>query len=123
MKKLMIFLILAILLSGCDDNEKENRAPKEGEEGVKKYDLVYAEVLNNGDDETMSMEVGYKKGDKLETKRFDTENVTEHILKNQKAKPYALIEEKEVHIFRQPYIIFDNEGEFDAKVESKSVVK
>ncbi|MCU7556885.1 hypothetical protein [Macrococcus capreoli] len=124
MKRIIVILSMLILaLTGCDDNTKEQTAPKENEEGVKKYDLVYAEVLNNGDDESMSMEVGYKNGNKLESKRYDTENVTEHILKDEKAKPYALIKEKEVHIFRHPYIIFDNEGEFDAKVDNKSVVK
>lgn len=123
MKKLLLLLSLAFVLVGCDDNKEENEAPKESAEGVKRYDLVYAEVLNNGDDDTMSMEVGIKKNNKLDTMRFDTENVTEHILKDQKAKPYALVKGEEVHIFRQPYIIFDNEGEFDAKVENKSVVK
>lgn len=122
MKRLSYILILTLLLAACG-NAKEKEAPDVSDENVKKYDLVYAEVLNNGSDSKMSMEVGYKDNKKLKSERFDTENVTEHILKDESAKPYILIKKNDVHIFRQPYIIFDNEGEFDAKVEKKSVVE
>lgn len=122
MKRLSYILILTLLLAACG-NAKEKEAPDVSDENVKKYDLVYAEVLNNGSDSKMSMEVGYKDNKKLKSERFDTENVVEHILKDESAKPYILIKKNDVHIFRQPYIIFDNEGEFDAKVEKKSVVE
>ncbi|MDJ1091966.1 hypothetical protein QNJ39_10210 [Macrococcus caseolyticus] len=122
MKRLSYILILTLLLAACG-NAKEKEAPDVSDENVKKYDLVYAEVLNNGSESKMSMEVGYKDNKKLKSERFDTENVTEHILKDESAKPYILIKKNDVHIFRQPYIIFDNEGEFDAKVEKKSVVE
>lgn len=122
MKRLSYIVILTLLLAACG-NAKEKEAPDVSDENVKKYDLVYAEVLNNGSESKMSMEVGYKDNNKLKSKRFDTENVTEHILKDESAKPYILIKKNDVHIFRQPYIIFDNEGEFDAKVEKKSVVE
>ncbi|MDJ1089683.1 hypothetical protein QNJ24_04020 [Macrococcus caseolyticus] len=122
MKRLSYILILTLLLAACG-NAKEKEAPDVSDENVKKYDLVYAEVLNNGSESKMSMEVGYKDNKKLKSERFDTENVTEHILKDESAKPYILIKKNDVHIFRQPYIIFDNEGEFDAKVKKKSVVE
>lgn len=122
MKQLSYIVILTLLLAACG-NAKEKEAPDVSDENVKKYDLVYAEVLNNGSESKMSMEVGYKDNNKLKSKRFDTENVVEHILKDESAKPYILIKKNDVHIFRQPYIIFDNEGEFDAKVEKKSVVE
>lgn len=122
MKRLSYILILTLLLAACG-NAKEKEAPDVSDQNVKKYDLVYAEVLNNGSESKMSMEVGYKDNKKLKSERFDTENVTEHILKDESAKPYILIKKNDVHIFRQPYIIFDNEGEFDAKVEKKSVVE
>lgn len=122
MKRLSYILILTLLLAACG-NAKEKEAPDVSDANVKKYDLVYAEVLNNGSESKMSMEVGYKDNKKLKSERFDTENVTEHILKDESAKPYILIKKNDVHIFRQPYIIFDNEGEFDAKVEKKSVVE
>lgn len=122
MKRLSYILILTLLLAACG-NAKEKEAPDVSDENVKKYDLVYAEVLNNGSESKMSMEVGYKDNNKLKSKRFDTENVVEHIIKDESAKPYILIKKNDVHIFRQPYIIFDNEGEFDAKVEKKSVVE
>ncbi|MBQ5153685.1 hypothetical protein D6861_009820 [Macrococcoides caseolyticum] len=122
MKRLSYIVILTLLLAACG-NAKEKEAPDVSDENVKKYDLVYAEVLNNGSESKMSMEVGYKDNNKLKSKRFDTENVVEHILKDESAKPYILIKKNDVHIFRQPYIIFDNEGEFDAKVEKKSVVE
>ncbi|MDJ1110252.1 hypothetical protein [Macrococcoides caseolyticum] len=122
MKRLSYILILTLLLAACG-NAKEKEAPDVSDENVKKYDLVYAEVLNNGSESKMSMEVGYKDNKKLKSERFDTENVVEHILKDESAKPYILIKKNDVHIFRQPYIIFDNEGEFDAKVEKKSVVE
>ncbi|ARQ07783.1 hypothetical protein [Macrococcoides canis] len=122
MKKFSLIILLSLILTACGNSE-EKKAPDVSDKNVKKYDLVYAEVLNNGNDSNMSMEVGYKDNKKLKSKRFDTENVTEHILKDENAKPYILIRKDEVHIFRQPYIIFDNEGEFDAKVEKKSVVE
>lgn len=122
MKRLSYIVILTLLLAACG-NAKEKEAPDVSDENVKKYDLVYAEVLNNGSESKMSMEVGYKDNKKLKSERFDTENVTEHILKDESAKPYILIKKNDVHIFRQPYIIFDNEGEFDAKVKKKSVVE
>lgn len=122
MKRLSYILILTLLLAACG-NAKEKEAPDVSDANVKKYDLVYAEVLNNGSESKMSMEVGYKDNKKLKSERFDTENVTEHILKDESAKPYILIKKNDVHIFRQPYIIFDNEGEFDAKVKKKSVVE
>ncbi len=122
MKRLSYIVILTLLLAACG-NAKEKEAPDVSDENVKKYDLVYAEVLNNGSESKMSMEVGYKDNKKLKSERFDTENVVEHILKDESAKPYILIKKNDVHIFRQPYIIFDNEGEFDAKVEKKSVVE
>ncbi|PKE49884.1 hypothetical protein [Macrococcoides caseolyticum] len=122
MKRLSYILILTLLLAACG-NAKEKEAPDVSDENVKKYDLVYAEVLNNGSESKMSMEVGYKDNKKLKSERFDTENVVEHILKDESAKPYILIKKNDVHIFRQPYIIFDNEDEFDAKVEKKSVVE
>lgn len=122
MKRLSYILILTLLLAACG-NAKEKEAPDVSDENVKKYDLVYAEVLNNGSESKMSMEVGYKDNKKLKSERFDTENVTEHILKDESAKPYILIKKNDVHIFRQPYIIFDNEGEFDAKIKKKSVVE
>ncbi len=122
MKRLSYIVILTLLLAACG-NAKEKEAPDASGENVKKYDLVYAEVLNNGSESKMSMEVGYKDNKKLKSERFDTENVVEHILKDESAKPYILIKKNDVHIVRQPYIIFDNEGEFDAKVEKKSVVE
>ncbi|UBH12855.1 hypothetical protein [Macrococcus armenti] len=122
MKKLCLMMLCTVILAACG-NAKENEAPDATDKDVKKYDLVYAEVLNNGNESKMSMEVGYKDNKKLKSERFDTENVTEHILKDESAKPYILIKKNDVHIFRQPYIIFDNEGEFDAKVEKKSVVE
>lgn len=122
MKRLSYIVILTLLLAACG-NAKEKEAPDVSDENVKKYDLVYAEVLNNGSESKMSMEVGYKDNNKLKSKRFDTENVVEHILKDEQAKPYILVKKDDIHIFRQPYIIFDNEGEFDAKVEKKSVVE
>lgn len=122
MKRLSYILILTLLLAACG-NAKEKEAPDVSDANVKKYDLVYAEVLNNGSESKMSMEVGYKDNNKLKSKRFDTENVVEHILKDEQAKPYILVKKDDIHIFRQPYIIFDNEGEFDAKVEKKSVVE
>ncbi len=122
MKRLSYIVILTLLLAACG-NAKEKEAPDVSDENVKKYDLVYAEVLNNGSESKMSMEVGYKDNNKLKSKRFDTENVVEHILKDENAKPYILVKKDDIHIFRQPYIIFDNEGEFDAKVEKKSVVE
>ncbi|WP_419895119.1 hypothetical protein [Macrococcus psychrotolerans] len=122
MKRLSYIVILTLLLAACG-NAKEKEAPDVSDENVKKYDLVYAEVLNNGSESKMSMEVGYKDNNKLKSKRFDTENVVEHILKDENAKPYILVKKDDIHIFRQPYIIFDNEGEFDAKIEKKSVVE
>lgn len=122
MKRLSYIVILTLLLAACG-NAKEKEAPDVSDENVKKHDLVYAEVLNNGSESKMSMEVGYKDNNKLKSKRFDTENVVEHILKDEQAKPYILVKKDDIHIFRQPYIIFDNEGEFDAKVEKKSVVE
>lgn len=122
MKRLSYILILTLLLAACG-NAKEKEAPDVSDANVKKYDLVYAEVLNNGSESKMSIEVGYKDNNKLKSKRFDTENVVEHIIKDEQAKPYILVKKDDIHIFRQPYIIFDNEGEFDAKVEKKSVVE
>ncbi|RXK19029.1 hypothetical protein [Macrococcus sp. DPC7161] len=118
-----IIMTSALLFTACDDNTSEKAAPKSSDDGVKKYDLVYAEVLNNGDDETMSMEVGFKNNKTVKSKRFDTENVVEHILKDQKEKPYVMIDGEEVHIFRHPYVVYDQEDGYDTTVEDKAVVK
>ena len=96
MKKLCLMMLCTVMLAACG-NAKENEAPDTTDKDVKKYDLVYAEVLNNGNESKMSMEVGYKDNKKLKSERFDTENVTEHILKDESAKPYILIKKNDVH--------------------------
>lgn len=130
MKKLFIAgVAMSILLAGCSEeksNEKFKQEEKELSKATKKYELVYAELIADGDKDTATYEIAYKDGGKVKYLVKDGDHYHERILKDPEAKPYMVRKpgkEKEVYVYRQPYMIYNEDENFDATVKDKSVVK
>lgn len=129
MKKLMASaLVASLLLTGCSEeksNDKFHKEEKELTKSQKKYELIYAEMIADGDKDTATYEIAYKDGDRVKYLMKDGDHYHERILKDPEAKPYMTRKpgkDKEVYVFRQPYMIYGDE-DFEAEVKDKSVVK
>ncbi|ULG72402.1 hypothetical protein [Macrococcus brunensis] len=130
MKKLLLASLAAgVLLAGCSEeksNEKFEKEEQELSKATKKYDLVFAELIADGDKDTATYQIAYKDGDKVKYLVKDGDHYHERILKDPEAKPYMVRKpdkEKEVFVYRQPYMIYGQDESFEADVKDKSVVK
>lgn len=127
MKKLLTGLLVVGLLAGCSEAEVDKSYKKE-ESSIKdsqKYDLVYSEMIADGDDSEGLYEIAYKDNGIVKYLYKDAAYYYERILKDPNQKPYMTRKEDsdKVYIFRQPYMIYSNEKEFTTKVKDKSVIK
>jgi len=118
MKKSMILgvpmVAAALLLGGCsegddDINKKTSDSHEIKTEDHKKYDLVYAEVLNSGNAEYPREEIKCIVDGKPKTIHTKVNKVYEHVLDSDEDKPYVIKKDGKYHIYRPPYMIYGND--------------
>ncbi|WP_251521500.1 MULTISPECIES: hypothetical protein [Staphylococcus] len=114
-------LIGAVLVTGCDGDGDEKKPDKKAAK-KHKHELVYFEQLSNGDADYPRVEIGYKdKGDKTHTYTAAGDKVYEHILKDKDQSPYVVKDGKKYHVYRTPYMTYDD-SEIEGKVKDKGAV-
>lgn len=124
-----LFLGACDSIESTDDNEgqstsqsnKTSSSENKEDTNEKKADLVYYEVLNNGDN-TPKVEIGYisPKNHKKKTINTKVSRIKEHVLEDGDDKPYVKQEGRTFHIYRPPYMTYGNddiEGEITDKKE------
>ena len=117
MKKSILALSSVVLgstlfLGACDDSESNVKQPDKETVANNKTELVYYEVLNNGDSEYPKTDIAYKsKEDKGNVKHAypKVNKVYEHILKDGNDKPYVVKDGSKFHIYREPYMTYGND--------------
>ncbi|MCG7337861.1 hypothetical protein MHZ36_01030 [Staphylococcus sp. ACRSN] len=113
-------LIMSVLIVGCEDGKEKQ--PKQEASDKHKQELIYFEQLSNGDEDYPRAEIGYKgKNGKTHTYTTESKNVYEHILKDSKKKPYVIKDGKKYHVYRLPYMTYDN-NEIEGEVKDKGAV-
>ena len=118
MKKSILMILTLVLsttvfLSACEDSDKGSKKPSSDASKNNTYDLVYYEVLNNGDAEDAS---------KVKHYHPSLDHVYEHIIDDGDEKPHVVKDGKKFFIYRPPYMTYGDD-DFSGKVEDKSDVK
>lgn len=114
-----------LLLGACDDSESSVKQPDKETVANNKTELVYYEVLNNGDSEYPKTDIAYKsKEDKGKVKHAypKINKVYEHILKDGNEKPYVVKDGSKFHIYRAPYMTYGDDN-VSGEVEDKSEIE
>lgn len=119
-----VALASTLLLGACDDAEQSTKAPDKKAIKETKSELVYYEILNNGDSEYPKTDIAYKSKKHKEVKHIHPEidKVHEHILSNGDDKPYVVQDGNKFHIYRPPYMTYSDE-EVEGDVKDKDEVK
>ncbi|UXR74753.1 hypothetical protein MUA48_04715 [Staphylococcus sp. IVB6238] len=122
MKKLItmssVLILFLMTLSACG---REEPVKSPDQEAIKKYkhELVYYEILNNGDEDYPKVDIAYKQKGKLKHMYTNLDYVYEHIIEDDSA-PFFVKDGKKVHVYRPPYMTFGGdhvEGEIVEKSE------
>lgn len=114
-----------LLLGACDDSESSVKQPDKETVANNKTELVYYEVLNNGDSEYPKTDIAYKsKEDEGKVKHAypKINKVYEHILKDGNEKPYVVKDGSKFHIYRAPYMTYGDD-DVSGEVEDKSEIE
>lgn len=114
-----------LLLGACDDSESSVKQPDKETVANNKTELVYYEVLNNGDSEYPKTDIAYKSKEddgKVKHAYPKVNKVYEHILKDGNDKPYVVKDGSKFHIYRAPYMTYGND-DVSGKVEDKSEIE
>lgn len=115
-----LVLIGAFALAGCEDGEE--KTPKKEALDKNKHELVYFEQLANGDEDYPRVEMAYKDNNgKTHTYTAAGDKVYEHILKGKNKSPYVVKDGKKYHVYRTPYMTYDNK-EIEGEVKDKGEV-
>ena len=113
-------IFLAVILAACSGEEQK---PSKEKSEKSSYKLVYYEVLNNGDSEYPRSEIAYENNDnEVKTKSIESSKLYEHILKDPDEKPKLVIDGNKYHVYRQPYMTY-NQEDIEGEVESKEEVE
>ncbi|MCU5746658.1 hypothetical protein N9R04_08040 [Staphylococcus sp. SQ8-PEA] len=114
----------SIALGACEDSSKDTKKPSEEAAKKHKMELVYYEVLNNGDADDAKTDVAYRDKGSSKIKHYhpSLDHVYEHILSDGNEKPYVVKDGKKFFIYRPPYMTYGDD-DFSGKVEDKSDVK
>lgn len=123
----LLSLILAstFILGACDKNDSEDtKSPSKDAVKDHKKELVYYEVLNNGDADNPKTDIAYRDKDskKVQHYRPRLDYVYEHILDDGNEKPYVVKDGKKYFIYRPPYMNYGDD-QTSGEVEDKSEVK
>lgn len=124
-KKLMFLsgLVLSsvMYLGACDGEETE---PSQDAISNGKHELIYAEVLNDGGSDYPREEIKYIDNGKVKTKSVSSSDVYEHILKDDKEKPYVVMDgDLEYHIYRPAYMIYGDDNVEGTVTDKQSINK
>lgn len=114
-----------LLLGACDDSESSVKQPDKETVANNKTELVYYEVLNNGDSEYPKTDIAYKsKEDEGKVKHAypKINKVYEHILKDGNEKPYVVKDGSKFHIYRAPYMTYGDD-DVSGEIEDKSEIE
>ena len=114
-----------LLLGACDDSESSVKQPDKETVANNKTELVYYEVLNNGDSEYPKTDIAYKSKEddgKVKHAYPKVNKVYEHILKDGNDKPYVVKDGSKFHIYRAPYMTYGND-DVSGEVEDKSEIE
>ena len=124
MKKKIISIVsllaLVVLLNACGNNEKSvsDTDIKKGKE----YYLVWYELINNGNNESVSYEISYMKDGEQKYVKTSAKKIREEILRNPDDKPTVTRKGSHFLIKRQPMNIM-YQKDVKGTVKSKEVVK
>lgn len=130
MKKSILALSSVVLgstlfLGACSDSESSVKQPDKETVANNKTELVYYEVLNNGDSEYPKTDIAYKSKEddgKVKHAYPKVNKVYEHILKDGNDKPYVVKDGSKFHIYRAPYMTYGND-DVSGEVEDKSEIE
>lgn len=124
MKKLMILsltLFLTVILTACSSSDEEKPSKEKVEKGS--YSLVYYEILNNGFKDYPRVDIAYEDNSgEVQNKSISSSKLYEHVLKDPNEKPKVVVDGEKYHVYRQPYMIY-NQKDIEGTVESKEEVE
>ncbi|MCQ9278965.1 hypothetical protein [Staphylococcus borealis] len=117
---LLSMICLTIVLTACDDGEQKE--PSNDSKKSEKFEYVYYEVLNDGDEDSPNVEIKYNDKEKhSHIERTSLDHVYEHILSDGNEKPYIIKDGKNIHVYRPPYMTYGDD-DVEGKVISKDHV-
>lgn len=120
-KLLIPILLLSVLLVACNQDDTVKPSKTDMTED-KKYELVWMELVNNGDSESLTYQISYMDGDNQKNLRVDSEDIIERIHTDSKDKATIKTDGDTFIIYRQPLNVLYSE-ELKGTVESKDVSK
>lgn len=120
-KLLIPILLLSVLLVACNQDDTVKPSKTDMTED-KKYELVWMELVNNGDSESLTYQISYMDGDNQKNLRVDSEDIIERIHTDSKDKATIKTDGDTFIIYRQPLNVLYGE-ELKGTVESKDVSK
>lgn len=113
-------LALVFLLAACGEDEKTAKDTdiKKGKE----YDLVWYELINNGNESSASYEISYMKDGKQKYVKTSAKNIREKILRSPDEKATVSRKGSKFIIKRQPMNVM-YQKDIKGKVKSKEVIE
>lgn len=120
-KLLIPTFLLSVLLVACNQDSSVEPSKTDMTED-KQYELVWMELVNNGDSESLTYQISYMDGDNQKNLRVDSEDIIERIHTDSKDKATIKTDGDTFIIYRQPLNVLYSE-ELKGTVESKDVSK
>ncbi|QDF14342.1 hypothetical protein [Staphylococcus phage PMBT8] len=120
-KLLIPTLLLSVLLVACNQDDTVKPSKTDMEED-KQYELVWMELVNNGNSESLTYQISYMDGKNQENIRVKSKDIIERIHTDSKDKATIKNDGDTFIIYRQPLNILYSE-ELKGTVESKDVSK
>ena len=120
-KLLIPILLLSVLLVACNQDDTVKPSKTDMTED-KKYELVWMELVNNGNSESLTYQISYMDGKNQENIRVKSKDIIERIHTDSKDKATIKTDGDTFIIYRQPLNVLYSE-ELKGTVESKDVSK
>lgn len=120
-KLLIPTLLLSVLLVACNKDSLVEPSKTDMTED-KQYELVWMELVNNGDSESLIYQISYMDGNNQEHIRVKSKDIIERINTDSKNKATIKTDGDNFIIHRQPLNVLYSE-ELKGTVESKDVSK
>lgn len=120
-KLLIPTLLLSVLLVACNQDSLVEPSKTDMTED-KQYELVWMELVNNGDSESLIYQISYMDGNNQEHIRVKSKDIIERINTDSKNKATIKTDGDNFIIHRQPLNVLYSE-ELKGTVESKDVSK
>lgn len=120
-KLLIPILLSSVLLIACNTDDTISPSKTDMQKD-KQYELIWMELVNNGDSESLTYQISYMDGDNQKNLRVNSEDIIERIYKDSKDKATIKSDGDVFIIYRQPLNILYSK-ELKGTVESKDVSK